>query len=297
MVFFQKSWCRELPLMKQERNSSAERKMHWLMDIIARLRAPDGCPWDREQTPSTVKKYVLEEAYELSEAMGLGNAQEVAEELGDVFFMLLFVAQMYEEAGLFSLEQALDAAGTKMVRRHPHVFGDLEVADSDEVTANWQVIKAEESKEKGRRHSVLGNLPKALPALQKAFRVGERASRVGFDWAAAEDVWAKVAEEERELRDALKGGSEEVVEREIGDLLFTIANLARLLTINPEDALRAAVDRFVKRFKAMEEIMRSRGQDLAECTLEQMDGVWSEVKTQENRDPHGVVPKGNLPRP
>jgi MazG family protein len=279
--------------MKQKRNLLAEGKMHRLMDIIVRLRAPDGCPWDREQTPSTVKKYVLEEAYELSDAMGVGNAQEVAEELGDVFFMLLFVAQMYEEAGLFSLEQALDAVGNKMVRRHPHVFGDLDVADSEEVTANWQVIKAEESKEKGRRHSVLGNLPNALPALQKAFRVGERASRVGFDWAAADDVWAKLAEEERELRDALKVGSREVVKREIGDLLFTIANMARLLTINPEDALRDAVDRFVRRFKAMEEVIGSRGQDLAECTLEEMDGVWSEVKAKEDDDPRSWVPKGN----
>ncbi len=250
-----------------------------LWEIIARLRAPDGCPWDREQTPLSVKKYLVEELYELLDALEGGDRQEIVGEMGDLFFMLLFVAYMLEEEGPgFSLAAALDHSARKMVRRHPHIFGDTEVNSTDDVVSNWQAIKAQEARSKGREPSSLGDIPKGLPALQRAFRLGERASRVGFDWPAAEAVWEKVAEEERELREALASGRQEAVEAELGDLLFTVANLARLLGVNPEEALRRATLRFEERFRAMEREARRRGRELREMELEEMDRLWEEAK-------------------
>jgi tetrapyrrole methylase family protein/MazG family protein/ATP diphosphatase len=185
---------------------------------------------------------------------------------------------MYEAADISFLDQAFAGIGQKMIRRHPHIFGDVKVNSIKEVAANWQAIKAGEDEEKGEKHSVLGHLPKSLPALQRAFRVGERASRVSFDWIKAEDVWAKIAEEEQELREAIKTKSKENIEHEIGDLLFTMANMARLLEINPEDALQKANSRFVARFHIMEDIIRSQGNELAKCSIEEMDEAWSEAK-------------------
>ena len=258
--------------------SNTERAFSELRSIVARLRAPDGCPWDREQTPSSVKKYILEEAYELSEAIDGKDPEPVAEELGDLFFMLLLLANIYEEADMSFLEQAFAGIGRKMIRRHPHIFGDVKVNSIKEVAANWQAIKAGEAEEKGEKHSVLGHLPKSLPALQRAFRVGERASRVSFDWVKPEDVWAKMAEEEQELGEAITAKSRDHIEHEIGDILFTMANMARLLKINPEDALQKAIDRFVTRFYAMEDIIRSQGKELARCSIEEMDKAWAEAK-------------------
>jgi MazG family protein len=257
---------------------STEKAFSKLRSIVARLRAPDGCPWDREQTPFSVKKYILEEAYELSEAIDKKDPKAVAEELGDLFFMLLLLANIYEEADMSFLEEAFAGIGQKMIRRHPHIFGDVKVTSIKEVAANWQAIKTREAEKKGEKHSVLGHLPKSLPALQRAFRVGERASRVDFDWIRPEDVWAKVAEEEQELREAIKTKSRDHIEHEIGDLLFTVANMARLLKINPEDALQKTIGRFVTRFHAMEDIIRSQGNKLAKCSIEEMDRAWSEAK-------------------
>ena len=258
--------------------SNTEKAFSELRSIVARLRAPDGCPWDREQTPSSVKKYILEEAYELLEAIDNKDPKAIAEELGDLFFMMLLLVNIYEEADMFFLDHAFANISQKMIRRHPHIFGDVKVNSIKEVAANWRAIKAREAEEKGEKNSVLGHLPKSLPALQRAFRVGERGSRVNFDWIKAEDVWAKMAEEEQDLREAIKTKSKENIEHEIGDLLFTVANMARLLEINPEDALQKANSRFVKRFNVMEDIFRSRGNELAKCTIEEMDEVWSEAK-------------------
>ncbi len=258
-----------------------EEKFREIWEIIARLRAPDGCPWDREQTPLSVKKYVVEELYELLEALEQGDRKEITGEMGDVFFMLLFIAFMLEEEGGFSLEQALEHSREKMVRRHPHIFGNVEANSTREVISNWQAIKAEESKKEGREPSVLGNIPKGLPALQRAYRLSERASRVGFDWKRPEEIWQKVTEEEAELKDALKSGSREEAERELGDVLLTYANAARLYGINPEDALRKATLRFEERFREMERVARSRGQELKEMDLEEMDEIWEQVKDME----------------
>jgi len=263
--------------------SDTEKKFTRLRGIVTRLSAPDGCPWDRKQTPFSLKKYVLEEAYELAEAIEDEDPGAVAEELGDLFFILLFVAHIYEKAGNFSLGQSLDRIAEKMIRRHPHVYGDVHVASPEEVSANWQVIKAEEARGKKERYSALGHLPRSLPALQRAFRLGERASRVGFDWSRAEDVWEKVAEEEKELREAIAGGDQKAVAHEIGDLLFSISSLSRLLGINPEEALQGTANRFVDRFCSMESLIRQAGKKLADSSLEEMDRAWSDVKASEER--------------
>lgn len=268
--------------MEHEKNStSTETSISELWDIIKRLRAPNGCPWDREQTPLSVKKYILEETYELIEAIESEDHNEVMEELGDVIFMLIFIGFMYEETGAFSFSDAVKSSAVKMKRRHPHIFGEVKVKGTSDVISNWQTIKAEESKKKGERHSVLGNLPKALPALQRAYRVGERASRVGFDWENADDVWNKVKEEEEELKQAIKSGDKESVAHEMGDLLFSLANMARLLELNPEDALHGTINRFIKRFHAMEQVFSDQGKDLGKASLEEMETVWSQIKNKD----------------
>ncbi|UKL13765.1 nucleoside triphosphate pyrophosphohydrolase [Dissulfurimicrobium hydrothermale] len=246
--------------------------------IVKRLRAPDGCPWDREQTPRSVCKYILEEAYELVEAVEDGDAEAVREELGDLFFILIFVAEMYEEKGCFGIKDAMDSVSVKMIRRHPHIFGDVKVKGTQDVIDNWQVIKAEESRQKGGTESALGGLPKVLPALQKAFRVGERASRIGFDWKGVEDIWKKIEEEETELKEAIGSGTHENIKDELGDLLFAVANMARLLEINPEEALSKTVDRFIRRFKTMEELARINGIKFSGLPQNEFDRLWEDAK-------------------
>ncbi|MGQ9498923.1 MAG: nucleoside triphosphate pyrophosphohydrolase [Dissulfurimicrobium sp.] len=249
-----------------------------IREIVKKLRAPDGCPWDREQTPQSVRKYILEEAYELAEAIDGDNPRNVKEELGDLFFILLFVAEMYEQAGLFDINGAMDAASIKMIRRHPHIFGDVKVSGAQDVINNWQTIKAEESREKGEVESALGGLPKTLPALQKAFQVGERASRTGFDWKNVESVWEKMKEEEAELKAAISSGEHDDIKNELGDLLFTISNMARLLKINPEEALNRSVERFIRRFKTMEELARVNGIKFSGLPQNEIDRLWEEAK-------------------
>ncbi len=249
-----------------------------LLEIIDILRAPDGCPWDREQTPSTVKKYILEECYELADAIDHDDANEVCEELGDIFFMLLFTGRMYEENGDFEIAHSLKLIEEKMIRRHPHIFADVKVNGTADVTANWQNIKAQEARDSGKKHSVLGNLPKALPALQRAFRVGERASRVDFDWKDAGDLWEKIEEETVELKQAVSGGNAEDIEEELGDLLFTMSNLSRKLGINPEEALQKAVAKFTRRFHAMEKLLEEQGKPLPGASAEVMDTAWEKIK-------------------
>ncbi len=249
-----------------------------LLKVLKRLRAPDGCPWDREQTPKSIKKYMLEEAYELYEAVDKEDAQEVKEELGDLFFLLLFLADLFEERKNFSLAEALFSIREKMIRRHPHIFGDVKVRGSGDVVANWQAIKDREQEKKGRKKSSLGNLPLVLPALQRAFRLGERASRVGFDWKRPEEVLEKLREETGELEDAMKSGDREAIEDELGDLLFTAANLSRKLDLNPEEALKKALKKFVDRFEKMEERIRQEGKEMREMDISELESYWQEVK-------------------
>jgi len=249
-----------------------------LLQVLKRLRAPDGCPWDREQTPDTIKKYMIEEAYELYEAIDTDDSQEVKEELGDLFFLLLFLADLYNEKGEFSLSDSLSAIKEKMIRRHPHIFGDVKVRNSKDVVANWQAIKGQEQEKKGKKKSSLGNLPLALPALQRAFRLGERASRVGFDWNKPEEVLEKLKEEMAELEAAMKSKDKDAIEDELGDLLFTAANLSRKLDMNPEEVLKKALAKFVKRFEQMEEQIRGKGLEMKDMDIEELESYWQEVK-------------------
>ncbi len=249
-----------------------------LVEIVARLRAPDGCPWDREQTPQTLKKYLLEEAYEVVEAIDKDQPLEVCEEIGDALFLLVFLGYLYEEEGKFRLADMLTLCAEKMIRRHPHVFGERNLESPEEVVRQWQRIKEKEAQKKGLSSSVLGNLPRNLPALQRAFRVGERASRVGFDWKRPEDLFDKLDEEIEELKEALKKGLSSQIKEELGDLLFTIVNLSRKLGINPEEALKETTEKFISRFVAMEKKIQGQGQDLRELSLEEMDQIWEEVK-------------------
>ncbi len=254
------------------------RKFLELIKVLRRLRAPDGCPWDREQTPETIKKYILEEAHELTEAVEKGGVPDVCEELGDLYFLLLFLADLYAEKGDFVLGDSLEKIREKMIRRHPHIFGEVKVRGSEDVIANWQAIKAKEAKGKGERKSALGNLPRSLPSLQRAFRLGERASRVGFDWQNAEEVLEKLEEEITELKEAVNLAGRDQIEDEMGDLLFTAANLSRKLDVNPEDALKRALDKFSTRFFELEDRAASSGRQVSDLSPGELDRTWEEVK-------------------
>lgn len=251
-----------------------------VLDIITRLRAPDGCPWDREQTPDSVRKYIREETYELLEAIENSDHHETCEELGDTSFLLFFVAAMYEEQDIFSLSEALNMSADKMIRRHPHIFGEVTVSGTEDVITNWQEIKKQEAAEKGKKSSVLGNLPKGLPALQRAFRLGERASRVGFDWEDRAGILEKIEEEKMEMEHAIEANKKESIKDEIGDLLFTVCNLARHFDINPEDALSHANQKFIDRFQRMEKILEDQGMAPSDTDVDVMNQIWEQVKKE-----------------
>ncbi|MFB0545499.1 MAG: nucleoside triphosphate pyrophosphohydrolase [Anaerolineae bacterium] len=246
-------------------------------DTVARLRAPDGCPWDREQTHRSLRSCLLEETYEVLEALDNDDPVKLREELGDLLMQIVLHTQMAIEAGDFDLAQVVRSIDTKIKRRHPHVFGQAVVSDSAQVLHNWEEIKRGERGDEDHR-SILDNVPKALPALAQADAYQRRVARVGFDWPDIEGVMAKVAEEVRELRGAADNREGE---RELGDLLFSIVNLARWLEIDAESALRAANARFARRFVRMEHLCQARGQRLADLPLAEQDKLWEEVKEHE----------------
>lgn len=246
-----------------------------LVEVMARLRAPDGCPWDREQTHASIRKYVIEEAYEVAEAIDDGDPHELCTELGDLLLQVVFHARMAEEAGTFAVSDVCQAVVQKLERRHPHVFGDVGVRDATEVSTNWEAIKAVE---RGPGASAIDGVPKALPALQRAERVSEKASRTGFDWPSPDAVLAKLDEERAELAEALAGGDPERIGEELGDVLFTVANLARKLDREPELALSRAVDRFEQRFRQVETRAREDGEDLGALAPEALEARWQAAK-------------------
>jgi len=251
-----------------------------LLEVIDRLRGEGGCPWDREQTLQSLKPYLIEEAYELLEAVDRGDPEHHREELGDVLLQILLHARIRKEEGAFTFNDVAAGLVEKLIRRHPHVFGETEARDSEEVLRNWEAIKAVETPKAGRR-SVLDGVPRHLPALQKAQRVQSRASRVGFDWSEAEAAFAKVTEETDEVRHAIAAGEAEEIREEIGDLLFAVTNLCRFYSVNAEDALHATVAKFARRFHAIEERVHAAGKELGDCSLAEMDAIWNEVKRSE----------------
>jgi MazG family protein len=249
-----------------------------LLAIMARLRGPGGCPWDREQTLETLRPYVLEETYEVLEAMESGDAREHCEELGDLLLQIVFQAQLTSEAGAFDFADVADAISKKLVSRHPHVFGDAQVADAEAVMKQWVELKRKEKAAKGGGKSVLEGVPRELPALARADRLTEKASRVGFDWPDATGARLKIDEEVAELDAAIAGGDRKEIEHELGDVLFAVANLARKLGFPPEEALRRSVGRFIDRFHYIEEQLESRGIAQGQASLEEMDRLWDAAK-------------------
>jgi ATP diphosphatase len=246
-----------------------------LLDLVTRLRAPDGCPWDREQGLADLRAYLLEEAHEVAGAIDGGDWGELAEELGDLLFQIAFIGRLAAETGAFSLSQVIDRVHHKMVARHPHVFGDEVLADSQAVRQAWERRKLRE--EPGRA-SLLAGVPASLPALLGAYRLTQKAAGVGFDWPDAGAVLAKVDEETAELREALAAGDREATREEVGDLLFTLANLARKLDVDPEAALAGTNLKFRRRFEQVEKGLAARGKSTAEATLAEMDALWEEAK-------------------
>lgn len=248
-----------------------------LQEIVAHLRAPDGCPWDREQTHQSLRQHLLEEAYETLDALDREDYGELREELGDLMLQLVIQTQIATEGGTFQMADVLRGIHRKLVRRHPHVFGDVDVEDVSEVLHNWESLKAEERREGDGKRSAMGGVPLYLPALAQADELQSRAARLGFDWPEAAGVVAKVREELAEVEGA---GSDREREAEIGDLLFAVVNLARWLEVDPEAALRTANTRFRRRFAFMEEAARSSGRRLEEMALEELEAMWQRAKAE-----------------
>jgi ribonuclease III len=264
-----------------------------LRNIIRKLRSESGCPWDRKQTPQTIKAYLLEETYEVLEALEHDEVEEVCSELGDLLFQLLFMIHLFEEQGRFTLDQVVESTAEKMIRRHPHVFSDTTVKDAQEVVWNWHLIKEEERKQRNRPND-LDSIPVDLPALLRAHRVGERASKVGFDWVGAQEAAVKVEEEWREFKKALEGPAKHQIHvaEELGDLLFSLVNVARLLDINAEFALRGAIRKFISRFTSVVEVLKHEGKKPEESSLEELDQIWEEVKHRERQGQEGSAAQG-----
>ncbi len=259
--------------MSQEPHASFAR----LVEIMATLRSPDGCPWDLEQTTDSLQPYLVEETYEVLEALEEKDWPALKEELGDLLLQIVFHAQLMAETGTFTIDAVAQAIGDKLVRRHPHVFGDVKVKDADEVAQNWVKIKEQEKKGKADQ-SLLAGVPKGAPALIQAQRLGEKASRVGFDWTGAQAVFEKVEEEIRELADTLSETDKEHQEHELGDLLLVLTSLARHLDLNAESALRKASARFNSRFRYIETQLAQTREDIHTTPVERLEELWQAAK-------------------
>lgn len=257
----------------------AEQPFNKLVEIVAKLRAPGGCPWDREQTNESLLPATIEEAYEVAEAARSGNDAHFREELGDLLLLAVMHAEIAREANRFDINDVVGEVTEKLIRRHPHVFGNSNAQDSGAVLKQWEAIKREEKK--GDTH-YLASLPRALPALQRAQKAQSKAARVNFDWADLSDVMAKVEEELGELKQAIQSDNPPAMEDEIGDLFFAAVNLARKCKLDAETALQAATDKFVGRFNLLEEKLTARGKKLGDVDLAELDEIWNEIKKTSN---------------
>jgi len=277
-------------------------KFERAVSIMARLRAPGGCPWDREQTFDTIKRYTLEETYEVLEAIDNRDWKELTGELGDLLLQVLFYAEMAEEQGSFTIDDVLDALSNKLIHRHPHVFGDIKADDSAQVLKNWEALKAEEKRKnlqtdseasQARPALLLEAVSSKMPALQEAHKISSKAAHVGFDWPEVQGLFEKLTEETRELQEHLQGlpatsGKPEIpaelrdhVEGEVGDLFFVLVNIARYLSVDPESALRKTNKKFRRRFSWMEERLREQNRTLEQATPQEMEDLWQQAKTLE----------------
>ncbi len=246
-----------------------------LVEIMKRLRGPDGCPWDKEQTSITLKPYLIEEAYEVIDAIDNQDDTNLTEELGDVLLQVVFHAQIATEENRFTIEDVAQSISDKLVRRHPHVFGNVEAETADQVVQNWEAIKAQEKEGETDQKSALSGIPRHLPALLRAYQIQKKAARVGFDWDKTEEVIQKVEEEVQELRHA---HTQQEKQEEFGDLLFSLVNLARFLQIDPEEALTQTIAKFQNRFAYIETELKKRGLTPQDTTLKEMDILWEKAK-------------------
>src|SRR5258708_2650515 len=274
-----------------------------LVAVQAKLRAPNGCPWDREQTHQSLRTYLIEEAYEVLEALESGNDAKFAEEMGDLLLQIVFHSQIAREEGRFTVAEVIREIHDKMIRRHPHVFGKTRAKDSAEVLRNWEQIKAEERRSSDKKGdsktgdgvteevSLLDGVSRALPATMEGFQLTRKASRIGFDWEEAGGVFEKMQEETEELKKALGEQDQRKMEEELGDLLFAAVNLSRFLKIDPEIALKKANAKFSSRFRAMERMARKNGREFKDLPREQMEAVWDAAK-QAERKPHSPERNG-----
>ncbi|RMG71796.1 MAG: nucleoside triphosphate pyrophosphohydrolase [Nitrospirae bacterium] len=245
------------------------------VEIMRKLRSEKGCPWDRKQTHQTLKSYLIEEAYELMEAIDEQDPEKMKEELGDLLFQIVFHAQLADERGEFNIRDVLEAINQKMVARHPHVFGTDRLNTAEQVLKRWDEFKKREGK---LQESLLEGVPKAMPSLLRAKKVQERASKVGFDWSEVSEVLEKVKEEFSEFIESLRHGRKDEIEEELGDLFFSLVNLSRFVSINPEDALQKTTTKFIKRFQYIEQEAKRKGKRLEDMSLEEMDALWEEAK-------------------
>lgn len=251
-----------------------------LRDILRKLRAPDGCPWDQKQTLDTLKPNLIEESYELIDAIESKDYSKIREELGDVLLQVVFQSQICEEENQFDLNDVIKEVSDKLIRRHPHVFGDVEAKDAEQVLKNWDAIKRLEKGE-GTPSSILEGVPRHLPALQKAHQVQKRAARAGFDWPELNGVVDKLEEEIAEVKEAIAEQDEAKIIEEMGDMLFSAVNLSRFLGHNPEEVLNQNVAKFTRRFQALEGIVHDSGKPFDELTLDEMESIWQQVKADE----------------
>jgi len=264
-------------------NTENGEKIEKLVGIMKKLRSPEGCPWDREQTHSSLKKCLMEECGELMDAVDAKDDHEMCEELGDILMNVILHANMAEERGAFTFADVTDTITEKMIRRHPHVFGDTHVNGSDEVLVNWEAIKKQEKQE--RKH-VLDGVAQGLPALMRAYKLQGKAAKVGFDWCDVKDVWAKVEEEIGELQEALAQGDAAAAESELGDVIFALVNYARFYKIEPEVALNGTNNRFASRFGYVEQQVADSGKKWQDFSLDELDKFWDAAKKLERKQPH-----------
>ena len=248
-----------------------------LVEVVRCLRLPDGCPWDKEQTHASIRRDLIEETYEVIEGIDRDDPHLMCEELGDLLMQIVFHTDIENDAGRFTPTDVFDGIVKKMILRHPHVFGDVNADTSEKVLENWDKIK---SKEKDRRtvSSKMDAVPPALPALMRAQKIGKAAAKVGFDFDDAEGAAAKIAEESAEVREAMDSGDADRIKEELGDLLFSVVNVCRLLKVDAEEALTASSDKFVRRFRALENELSERNKDFSDCSMAEMDAIWDEIK-------------------
>ena len=251
--------------------------LHELVALMARLRGPDGCPWDRKQTAESLKPFLIEECYEVVDALDEKDPRKIREELGDLLFQIVFHSRIAEEQGEFTLRDVIATNIEKMTRRHPHVFGDARLETDKDVLANWEALK---KKEKGYedRKSLLDGVPSHLPSLLRAHSLQERAARVGFDWSRIDEALPKLDEEMAEFKESLKNKDAAGIEEELGDIFFMLVNISRFLGVNPEEALRKTISKFINRFRHIEESAANAGRSLNDMTLDEMEQLWQEAK-------------------